>query len=63
VSFGQIWCTKSTPQNDKLMALTDTHSHPQYRVNGPLANLPEFATAFACAEGTPMRPESTCEVW
>jgi len=63
VSFGQIWCTKSTPQNDKLMALTDTHSHPQHRVNGPLANLPEFATAFACAEGTPMRPADICEVW
>jgi putative endopeptidase len=63
VSFGQIWCTKSTPQNDKLMALTDTHSHPQYRVNGPLANLEEFATAFSCAEGTPMHPVDTCEVW
>jgi predicted metalloendopeptidase len=63
VSFGQIWCTKSTPQNDKLMALTDTHSHPQYRVNGPLANMREFGDAFACVEGSPMRPADICEVW
>ncbi|MBX7083269.1 MAG: M13 family metallopeptidase [Nannocystaceae bacterium] len=63
VSFGQIWCTKSTPENDQLMALTDPHSHPRYRVNGPLANLPEFAAAFSCDPGTAMRPQDTCEVW
>lgn len=63
VSFGQIWCTKSTPENDQLMALTDSHSHPRYRVNGPLANLPEFANAFSCQPGAPMRPADQCEVW
>jgi putative endopeptidase len=63
VSFGQIWCTKSTPENDQLMALTDSHSHPRYRVNGPLANLPEFATAFSCQPGTKMSPADQCEVW
>ncbi len=63
VAFGQIWCTKSTPENDQVMAMTDTHSHPRYRVNGPLANLGEFSTAFACEAGEPMRPTDTCEVW
>ena len=63
VAFGQIWCTQSTPENDRLMVMTDSHSHPRYRVNGPLANLPEFGDAFACEEGTAMRPPNTCEVW
>ncbi|MBK8236521.1 MAG: M13 family metallopeptidase [Deltaproteobacteria bacterium] len=63
VSFGQIWCSKSTPETDQVMALTDPHSHPRYRVNGPLANLPEFSQAFACEPGEPMRPQNTCEVW
>ncbi len=63
VSFGQIWCTKSTPENDQVMALTDSHSHPRYRVNGPLANLPEFGDAFSCQQGAPMRPVDRCEVW
>lgn len=63
VSFGQIWCTKSTPENDAAMALVDPHSHPRYRVNGPLANFDAFAEAFACESGEPMRPTNTCEVW
>jgi len=63
VAFSQIWCSKSTPETDQVMAMTDSHSHPRYRVNGPLANLPEFGAAFACEAGTPMRPTDTCEVW
>jgi len=65
VAFGQIWCSKSTPEVDKVRALTDPHSHPRYRINGPLANLPGFWEAFSCEEGTPMHPpaDAVCEVW
>ena len=30
---------------------TDPHSGAQYRVNGPLSNMPEFAKAFGCKPG------------
>jgi len=63
VSFGQIWCTTATPETERVMALTDSHSHPRYRVNGPLANFREFGEAFACDAGEPMRPTDMCEVW
>lgn len=65
VSFGQIWCSKSTPEVDKMRALTDPHSHPRYRINGPLSNLPGFWEAFSCEEGTAMHPpaDAVCEVW
>lgn len=65
VAFGQIWCSKSTPEVDKVRAMTDPHAHPRYRINGPLSNLPGFWEAFACEEGTPMHPpaEQVCEVW
>ncbi len=65
VSFGQIWCSKSTPEVDKVRAMTDPHSHPRYRINGPLSNLPGFWEAFSCEEGAPMRPaaDQVCEVW
>jgi endothelin-converting enzyme/putative endopeptidase len=63
VAFGQLWCTTSTPEIERVLALTDTHSHSRYRVNGPLSNLPAFWDAFACTEGEPMRPRNTCEVW
>jgi putative endopeptidase len=30
---------------------------------GPLSNSPDFAAAFSCAEGTPMRRANACGVW
>ena len=65
VAFGQIWCSKSTPEVDKVRAMTDPHAHPRYRINGPLSNLPAFWDAFSCEEGTPMHPpaDAVCEVW
>ncbi|MBL4683957.1 MAG: M13 family metallopeptidase [Nannocystaceae bacterium] len=63
VAFGQIWCSKATPEAERVLALTDPHSHARYRVNGPLSNLPEFWETFSCEPGEPMRPVNTCEVW
>jgi putative endopeptidase len=63
VAYGQIWCTHATPEAERALVLTDTHSHARYRVNGPLASFPAFWEAFSCEPGTPMHPESVCEVW
>ncbi len=63
VAYAQTWCTVATPQYEKLAATVDPHSTPRFRVNGPLSNLPAFAEAFGCAEGTPMNPRERCRVW
>jgi len=63
VSFAQTRCSVQTPEMEKLRVNTDSHSHPRYRVLGPVSNLPEFAQAFQCEPGTPMNPEEKCEVW
>src|SRR5262249_19152708 len=63
VSFAQSWCTKSSPELEKLRAATDPHSPPKYRVNGVLVNTPEFAQAFGCAAGAPMAPVNRCSLW
>ncbi|MFZ5477523.1 MAG: M13 family metallopeptidase [Myxococcota bacterium] len=63
VSFAQGWCTVQSPEFEKMLVLSNPHSPSKHRVNGPLSNLPEFHAAFACAEGTPMRPANACEVW
>lgn len=63
IAYAQGWCTVSAPQWDKMLVLSNPHSPAKYRVNGPLTNLPEFHSAFGCAEGKPMHPAKTCEVW
>ncbi|MCB9713900.1 MAG: M13 family metallopeptidase [Myxococcales bacterium] len=63
VAFGQIWCSHATPEAERMLATTDTHSHARYRVNGPLSSYPAFWEAFSCEEGTPMHPAQVCEVW
>ena len=63
VAFAQTWCTVASPEYEKLAATVDPHSAPRFRVNGPLSNLPAFAEAFGCSEGTPMNPREKCRVW
>ncbi|HSN91482.1 MAG TPA: M13 family metallopeptidase [Anaeromyxobacteraceae bacterium] len=63
LAAAQAWCSKIRPENARLRALTDPHSPARWRVNGPLASLPEFAEAFACKAGDPMVKAPRCEVW
>ena len=43
------------PEYLRLLVRTDNHAPAQYIVNGPLSNMEEFARAFDCPEGCPMR--------
>jgi predicted metalloendopeptidase len=63
VAFGQTWCMKATEEVEQVLIATDSHSPARFRAEGPLANLPEFAEAFACDPGTRMNPVDKCEVW
>lgn len=63
LAHGQSWCGKMRDEALRVMVQVNPHSPPKFRVNGPLTNLPEFAEAFQCAAGTPMRPAKICSVW
>jgi len=63
LGFGQIWCENARPEVERLQATTDPHSLPEFRVNGTLSNMKDFATAFGCTEGQPMAPAKSCRVW
>ena len=63
VGYGQWACENDRPENQRARALTDPHSPARYRVNGVVANMPEFARAFACKAGQPMAPDKRCRVW
>ena len=65
LAFGQVW--KNTIKEDELITRvkTDYHSPGKYRVNGTLANMPEFFEAFDVEEGAGMRqsPEKIAKIW
>ncbi|HWZ46307.1 MAG TPA: M13 family metallopeptidase [Candidatus Saccharimonadales bacterium] len=63
LSFAQIWCQNSTPENSRLLAKTDPHSPGQYRVNGTLQNSEDFAKVFGCKAGQKMVSANACRVW
>ena len=63
LAVGQAWCARERPAETERRLTTDPHSPHKFRVFGALRNLPEFAEAFRCVAGTPMRPARTCSVW
>jgi putative endopeptidase len=63
IAVGQVWCSQDRPAELQRRLTVDTHAPPNFRVYGALRNLPDFARAFKCRAGTPMRPENTCSVW
>jgi putative endopeptidase len=65
MAWAQIWRRNSRPEALRLQVATDSHSPGQWRTNGPLSNMPEFAQAFGCKAGDPMvRPENVrARIW
>jgi putative endopeptidase len=65
LSWAQGWRKNYRPEALKLQVNTDPHSPAKFRVNGPLANMPEFAAAFRCEEGEPMAlpADQRAEIW
>jgi putative endopeptidase len=65
LAWAQAWRSNVRPEALKLQVNTDPHSPPKFRVNGPLANMPEFARAFACPADAPMSqpPAARADIW
>jgi putative endopeptidase len=53
----------SRDQALRLQVQTDVHSPSEFRVNGPLSNMPEFAAAFGCKAGDPMVRPNPIRIW
>lgn len=54
LGWAQVWHMNMTDEELRKRIATDSHSPGNYRVIGPLANMPEFAAAFGCAAGDAM---------
>jgi endothelin-converting enzyme/putative endopeptidase len=65
LGWAQGWKYKATEESMRNRIMTDPHSPPEYRVNGPLANMPEFVAAFDVQEGDGiyLPPEERVKIW
>lgn len=65
LAYAQARLTETRPERARVAVATDPHSPGPFRVNGPLANMPEFAQAFGCKPGDAMvRPDSIrAHIW
>jgi len=65
LGFAQVWAENMAPDEAARRALTDPHAQGPFRVNGTVQNMPAFAKAFGCANGTKMVREEAkrCSIW
>jgi putative endopeptidase len=65
LGWAQVWAQNIRPEAARLRTATDPHPLGRFRVNGPLSNMPAFASAFACNEGDAMvrPPDKRCQIW
>ncbi|MEP6620218.1 MAG: M13 family metallopeptidase [bacterium] len=54
IAYAQSFRTHTRSESLRSRQMTDPHSPDTWRVNGPLANIPAFASAFGCKPGDPM---------
>ena len=65
LGWATVWEGNTRPEFARLMTQTDPHPLDQFRVNGPLSNMPEFAKAYGCAADSTMvrAPGVRCRIW
>jgi putative endopeptidase len=65
LGWAQVWAENQTPESARLQITTDPHPLSRFRVNGPLSNRPEFATAYGCKTNDAMirAGDNRCNVW
>ncbi|MEO6525453.1 MAG: M13 family metallopeptidase [Gemmatimonadaceae bacterium] len=54
LGWAQVWRALDRPEYQRMLVRSNPHSPPEWRVNGPLSNMPEFRAAWGCNEGDPM---------
>lgn len=65
LGYARGWATNTRPEFARLLVNIDPHPLAKFRVNGPLANMPQFTAAFQCKTGDAMVREEAkrCQIW
>jgi putative endopeptidase len=59
IAYAYAWMVNIKKESLSQQIMTDVHAPAQYRINGPLANMPEFYEAFGVKPGSKMyQPDS-----
>ena len=63
LGFAHFWANNTRPEEARRLITIDPHPPAQYRVNGTLANLPQFQQAFNVPADSPMVNKKRCVIW
>lgn len=63
LGYARARATNMTIEAARNRVLTNEHPLNKFRTNGPLSNMPQFATAFGCKSGDPMVRATRCDIW
>jgi len=65
LSWAKVWAQNIEKEMAIQRVTTDPHGPNEFRVNGPLANIPEFHSAFLAGDGCKMfvPPEQRVDIW
>ena len=63
LGWAQVWGTNQRPDAARMQANTNPHPLAQFRADGPISNMTEFAKAFGCKKGDAMVREQACKIW
>jgi putative endopeptidase len=59
LSYGYAWMVNANKEALMQQVMVDVHAPAQFRINGPLANSPDFHKTFKISKGSPMyQPDS-----
>ena len=63
IAFAHSWASVTRPQQAEKMVTTDPHPPAEDRVNGSLANSPDFQAAFGISAEGPVVKAHRCVIW
>ena len=65
IAYASMLRAKHRPEALRMALRHDVHAPEEFRCNGPLSNLDEFAAAFGIPAGAPMRraPADRISIW
>ncbi|MBA3536619.1 MAG: M13 family metallopeptidase [Tatlockia sp.] len=58
-----VWAANIRPEQARNLVTTDPHPPMLYRVNGTLANMPQFQAAFSAPDKSLMVNKTRCVIW